>query len=128
MECSSKNDLAFSLKKVARDVRKHEGGEWKAPLTINKSIMLYLKRYNIDSLQVIVAKYKGAIRLRMAGHGVTEIQTKMHLKAKFMATKDLRLPDSIKHITEVKDHDKKLAFDPELIEQINKEKYDDAVL
>jgi hypothetical protein len=52
----------------------------------------------------------------------------MHLKAKFMATKDLRLPDSIKHITEVKDHDKKLAFDPELIERINKEKYDDEVL
>jgi hypothetical protein len=73
MECSFKSDLAFSLKKAARDVRKHEGGEWKAPLTINKSIMLYLKRYNIDSLQVIVAKYKGANRLRMAGHGVTEM-------------------------------------------------------
>jgi hypothetical protein len=165
MEYSSKNDLAFNLKKVARDVRKYEGGEWTTPETINKSIIPDLKRYNIDTLQVITTKYKDADRLRLAGHGVTEIYEalkmaaerggdpsdediimecieklrrlavynyatakQMDLEAKSMATKALRLPDSIKHITEDEDHDKKLAFDPELIERINKAKYDDAIL
>src|ERR1700731_1973885 len=81
MEYSSKNGLAFNLKKVARDVRKYEGEEWTTPESINKSIIRDLKRYNIDSLQVITTKYKEAGRLSPAGQGVTKIYEPLKMAA-----------------------------------------------
>jgi len=81
MEHSSKHDLAYNLKKVARDVRRYEGGDWTSSETINKAIAPDLKRYNIDAFQVVTTKYKDADRFRLSGHGVTEIYEALRMAA-----------------------------------------------
>jgi hypothetical protein len=165
MENSSKNDLAYNLKRVGKDVRKYEGGDWTTSETLNKSVVPDLKRHNVDTFQVVTAKYKDADQLRTSGHGIAEIYEthkfaaergrdpsdedillecieklrrlaiyayatakQIDTEARSTVRKALQLPDSVKHITEEDDPEKKLTFDTEFIERVNKARYEDAIL
>ncbi|KAI8578237.1 hypothetical protein K450DRAFT_247892 [Umbelopsis ramanniana AG] len=52
----------------------------------------------------------------------------MDTEAHITAAKALQLPESLKHITEEDESGKRLTFDNELIERINKAKYDESIL
>jgi hypothetical protein len=49
-------------------------------------------------------------------------------EARSIAAKALRLPDTIKHIADEEESDRKLAFAPEIVQQIQHAKYEDAII
>lgn len=165
MEQSSKTELHNNLKKYARDVQQYDGGDWTTAETINKGFISELKKYNVDTHQVVSYKYKDADRLRTAARGATEIfeelkfiadrggdpsdeeavvrcieklrrlaifgfatAKKIDQEARSLAAKALRLPDTVKHLDEEEESDKRLAFSPEVVEKINHARYEAAII
>lgn len=63
----SKIQLKNKLKQYARETIKFEGGKWTQAGTINRVYLPELKKYQVDTAQMVSAIGKGADRLRTAG-------------------------------------------------------------
>jgi hypothetical protein len=118
--------------------------------------------YKFSESRFITAKYNDADRLRISGHGITEIYETLKFATELgghPSDEDILLesiehllkschlclcngqtdggqspthcfnslptPDSVKHFAEEDDSGKKLIFDTDFTERINKAKYDD---
>ncbi|OBZ80489.1 hypothetical protein A0J61_11462 [Choanephora cucurbitarum] len=68
------------MQRFQREVLRYEGGQWTKEGPINKIFILYCKKYNIDSYQFILNKYKDAEKLTSMAKGGSEIfQDLQHL-------------------------------------------------
>ncbi|KAG1063729.1 hypothetical protein G6F41_010576 [Rhizopus arrhizus] len=64
---------------------------------------------------------------RMAVYGFSTAKT-VDTEARDLATKALRLPQSLKYLEDPQDDNKRLAFSPEIVEKISQARYESAIL
>ncbi|OBZ90353.1 hypothetical protein A0J61_01600 [Choanephora cucurbitarum] len=80
LEESSKKELAQNMQRFQRDALQYKGGQWTKEEAIHKIFIPDYKKYNIDSYQFIVNKYKNAEKLwSMAREGSEIFQDLQHL-------------------------------------------------
>ncbi|CAM0142727.1 unnamed protein product [Umbelopsis sp. WA50703] len=84
--------------------------------------------YKFSESRFITAKYNDPDRLRISGHGITEIYETLKFATELGGhppDEDILL-ESIEHLLKKEDDSgKKLIFDTDFTERINKAKYDD---
>jgi hypothetical protein len=153
LEASSKIQLKNKLKQYARETIKFEGGKWTKTGTINKVYLPELKKYQVDAAQMISAIGKGPSELYNETRYIFEeggdektmstilektrrlavycLATGKELDrdAKDLSTKALRLPDNLKYLEDDNEDDNKdLFFSPEVIEKIQKTRFEESVI
>ncbi|KAG1136169.1 hypothetical protein G6F37_012346 [Rhizopus arrhizus] len=70
---SSKSELQANLKRYTREIPKYKGSQWTTPETINKEFTRDLKKYTVESYQLIMTMYKNSERVRLQARAAAEV-------------------------------------------------------
>ncbi|OBZ80931.1 hypothetical protein A0J61_11020 [Choanephora cucurbitarum] len=144
LEESSKKELAQNMQRFQREVLRYEGGQWTKGGAINK---VFIPDYKNTTLTAINLSSTNLQHLIERGGGdedeILQIMEKARRlsvygfasakaidnDAKTMATKALKLPENLIALGEdEEDEDKELAFSSEVVQRIQKARYDDKII
>ncbi|EIE90157.1 hypothetical protein RO3G_14868 [Rhizopus delemar RA 99-880] len=127
-----------NFKRYKRELSRYQSDNWTVGEEINKSLIPKLKKYNVDTHQVVTSIYKGSDVLRTQERAATELYEQLSNlqqgemsqdeaqqllattdeEAKGYALKALRLPSSLKHL-ETKASGKREAFNIDFLREYN---------